>query len=98
LSAGAKKFALWERLDEAGHLGKKPLAGHIALEDRIQFARPAEPGIARRRDAGSPQRSFTSKPDHGGRGYVDLHQAGGPGNPISFSTGLVSEEAEGKKL
>ena len=69
----------------SGHLGN--IAGHIA-SGKIEFIRAdlREPGIARGAMQGV-HTVFHLAADHGGRGYVDLHQAGPASN---FFTG--SEE------
>src|SRR5882762_9322546 len=73
----------------SGHLGN--IAGHIAT-GKIEFIRAdlREPGIARAVMQGI-HTVFHLAADHGGRGYVDLHQAGPASN--FFLDGLVFWEA-----
>src|SRR5712672_3117952 len=73
----------------SGHLGN--IAGHIAT-GKIEFIRAdlREPGIARAALKGI-NTVFHLAADHGGRGYVDLHQAGPASN--FFLDGLVFSEA-----
>src|SRR5712672_3852530 len=73
----------------SGHLGN--IAGHIAT-GKIEFIRAdlREPGIARAALKGI-NTVFHLAADHGGRGYVDLHQAGPASN--FFLDGLVFAEA-----
>src|ERR1700687_1382931 len=73
----------------SGHLGN--IAGHIAT-GKIEFIRAdlREPGIARGAMQGV-HTVFHLAADHGGRGYVDLHQAGPASN--FFLDGLVFAEA-----
>src|ERR1700720_3566400 len=73
----------------SGHLGN--IAGHIATGN-IEFIRAdlREPGIARAAMQGI-HTVFHLAADHGGRGYVDLHQAGPASN--FFLDGLVFAEA-----
>src|SRR6266404_1630906 len=73
----------------SGHLGN--IAGHIAT-GKIEFIRAdlREPGIARAAMQGV-HTVFHLAADHGGRGYVDLHQAGPASN--FFLDGLVFWEA-----
>src|SRR6202140_5510791 len=73
----------------SGHLGN--IAGHIA-SGNIEFIRAdlREPGIARAAMQGVDT-VFHLAADHGGRGYVDLHQAG-PASEF-FRDGLVFAEA-----
>src|SRR3981189_1512745 len=73
----------------SGHLGN--IAGHIAT-GKIEFIRAdlRDPGIARAAMQGV-HTVFHIAADHGGRGYVDLHQAGPASN--FFLDGLVFAEA-----
>src|SRR5712675_764497 len=73
----------------SGHLGN--IAGHIAT-GKIEFIRAdlREPGIARAAMKGI-NTVFHLAADHGGRGYVDLHQAGPASNFLL--DGLVFAEA-----
>jgi len=73
----------------SGHLGN--IAGHIAT-GKIEFIRAdlREPGIARGAMQGV-HTVFHLAADHGGRGYVDLHQAGPASN--FFLDGLIFWEA-----
>ena len=78
----------------SGHLGN--IAGHIAAGN-IEFIRAdlREPGIARGAMQGI-QTVFHLAADHGGRGYVDLHQAGPASN--FFLDGLIFWEAVKAKV
>src|SRR5579863_6405586 len=78
----------------SGHLGN--IAGHIASGD-IEFIRAdlREPGIARGAVQGI-HTIFHLAADHGGRGYVDLHQAGPASN--FFLDGLIFWEAVKAKV
>jgi nucleoside-diphosphate-sugar epimerase len=73
----------------SGHLGN--IAGHIAAGN-IEFIRAdlREPGIARAAMQGI-HTVFHLAADHGGRGYVDLHQAGPASN--FFLDGVIFWEA-----
>jgi nucleoside-diphosphate-sugar epimerase len=73
----------------SGHLGN--IAGHISAGN-IEFIRAdlREPGIARAAMQGI-QTVFHLAADHGGRGYVDLHQAGPASN--FFLDGVMFWEA-----
>jgi len=73
----------------SGHLGN--IAGHIA-SGNIEFIRAdlRDPGIARSAMQGI-HTVFHLAADHGGRGYVDLHQAGPASN--FFLDGLIFWEA-----
>src|SRR5579863_4768770 len=73
----------------SGHLGN--IAGHIASGD-IEFIRAdlRDPGIARGAMQGV-HTVFHLAADHGGRGYVDLHQAGPASN--FFLDGLIFWES-----
>src|SRR6202140_3873731 len=73
----------------SGPLGNR--AGHIST-GKIEFIRAdlREPGIARAAMQGI-HTVFNRAADHGGRGYVDLHQAGPASN--FFLDGLVFWEA-----
>ena len=73
----------------SGHLGN--IAGHIS-SGKIEFihADLREPGIARAALQGV-HTVFHLAADHGGRGYVDLHQAGPASN--FFLDGLIFWEA-----
>jgi len=73
----------------SGHLGN--ISGHIA-SGNIEFIRAdlREPGIARAAMQGI-HTVFHLAADHGGRGYVDLHQAGPASN--FFLDGLIFWEA-----
>jgi nucleoside-diphosphate-sugar epimerase len=73
----------------SGHLGN--ISGHIA-KGKIEFVRAdlREPGIARGAMQGV-HTVFHLAADHGGRGYVDLHQAGPASN--FFLDGLIFWEA-----
>ncbi len=73
----------------SGHLGN--ISGHIAT-GKIEFVRAdlRDPGIARAAMQGI-RTVFHLAADHGGRGYVDLHQAGPASN--FFLDGLIFWEA-----
>ena len=73
----------------SGHLGN--ISGHIA-NGNIEFVQAdlREPGIARGAMQGV-HTVFHLAADHGGRGYVDLHQAGPASN--FFLDGLIFWEA-----
>ena len=73
----------------SGHLGN--ISGHIA-KGNIEFVHAdlREPGIARGAMQGV-HTVFHLAADHGGRGYVDLHQAGPASN--FFLDGLIFWEA-----
>lgn len=73
----------------SGH--KENLAGHLA-SGRAEFTRAdlREPGVTRQAMQGIDV-VFHLAADHGGRGYVDLHQAGPASN--FFLDGLVFYEA-----
>jgi len=73
----------------SGHLSN--IAGHIS-SGKIEFIRAdlREPGIARTAVQGV-HTVFHLAADHGGRGYVDLHQAGPASN--FFLDGLIFWEA-----
>src|SRR6202163_3334409 len=73
----------------SGHLGN--ISGHIAT-GKIEFIRAdlREPGIARAAMQGI-HTVFHLAADHGGRGYVDVHQAGPASN--FFLDGLIFWEA-----
>ncbi|HMI50191.1 MAG TPA: NAD-dependent epimerase/dehydratase family protein [Candidatus Saccharimonadales bacterium] len=88
LAKGAKKVRIVDDLT-SGHLGN--LKQHLG-SDRIDFihADLREPGITRAAMAGVDT-VFHLAADHGGRGYVDLHQAGPASN--FFLDGLVFAEA-----
>src|SRR5579862_7486617 len=78
----------------SGHLGN--IAGQIAAGN-IEFTRAdlREPGIARAAVQGI-HTVFHLAADHGGRGYVDLHQAGPASN--FFLDGLIFWEAVKAKV
>src|SRR5580692_2448943 len=78
----------------SGHLGN--IAGHIA-SGNIEFIRAdlRDPGIARGAMQGI-HTVFHLAADHGGRGYVELHQAGPASN--FFLDGLIFWEAMKAKV
>jgi len=88
LARGAAKVRIVDDLS-SGHLGN--LKQHLGT-DRVEFMQAdlREPGVARAAMLGVDT-VFHLAADHGGRGYVDLHQAGPASN--FFLDGLVFAEA-----
>jgi len=88
LARGAAKVRIVDDLS-SGHLGN--LKQHLGT-DRVEFVQAdlREPGVARAAMQ-SIDTVFHLAADHGGRGYVDLHQAGPASN--FFLDGLIFAEA-----
>jgi UDP-glucose 4-epimerase len=88
LARGAARVRIVDDLS-SGHLGN--LKQHLGT-DRVEFMQAdlREPGVARAAMQGVDT-VFHLAADHGGRGYVDLHQAGPASN--FFLDGLIFAEA-----
>jgi nucleoside-diphosphate-sugar epimerase len=93
LARGAAKVRIVDDLS-SGNLGN--LKQHLG-SDRIEFIQAdlREPGVARAAMQGVDT-VFHLAADHGGRGYVDLHQAGPASN--FFLDGLIFSEAVKAKV
>ena len=87
-----EKGALVRIVDDLSSGKLENIKGHLRGENYIEFIKAdlREPGVARRAVEGI-QTVFHLAADHGGRGYVDLHQAGPASN--LFLDGLVFWEA-----
>ena len=88
LSSAARKCAWWTTLPAAGWKISRPSCKAASLT--FIEADLREPGVTRMAMQGI-QTVFHLAADHGGRGYVDLHQAGPASN--FFLDGLVFGEA-----
>ncbi len=93
LARGAAKVRIVDDLS-SGHLGN--LKQHLGT-NKVEFIQAdlREPGVARAAMQGVDT-VFHLAADHGGRGYVDLHQAGPASN--FFLDGLIFSEAVKAKV